>query len=188
MLVHHLVEQYLNLTWKVAFLHYSCHIISFSYCLSIKFKYLLAEALGGLNSIMQNPETLHPDYLPAHAAAVSALGKICLYHHEELNEVSTHTSCILHLWWNQTFFNIKSWKSCKFHSLMPTKENSQKSNCGFLMAIHWPPKTSSFWSNLLILLVIIEQEFGIWISHLPIMNDLYQARVVHNQLCLMVNK
>ncbi|KAG8640919.1 importin-5-like isoform X3 [Manihot esculenta] len=81
------------------------------------FKSHMKEALGGLNSIMQNPETLHPDYLPAHAAAVSALGKICLYHHEELNE-----------------------------------------------------------------------EFGIWISHLPIMNDLYQARVVHNQLCLMVNK
>ncbi|KAF2293105.1 hypothetical protein GH714_036794 [Hevea brasiliensis] len=39
------------------------------------FKSHIKEALGGLNSIMRDPETLNPDYLPAHDAAVSALEK-----------------------------------------------------------------------------------------------------------------
>ncbi|KAJ9177665.1 hypothetical protein P3X46_012857 [Hevea brasiliensis] len=83
------------------------------------FKSHMKEALGGLNSIMLRPETLRPDYLAAHDAAVSALGKIFLCHHEELNEVKV---------------------------------------------------------------------FGIWLSHLPIFNDLDQARVVHDQLCSMIEK
>ncbi|XP_058010265.1 uncharacterized protein LOC110631841 isoform X2 [Hevea brasiliensis] len=83
------------------------------------FKSHIKEALGGLNSIMRDPETLNPDYLPAHDAAVSALGKIYLFHDEQLNEAEV---------------------------------------------------------------------FGRWLSHLPLVNDLDQARVAHDQLCLMVEK
>lgn len=59
------------------------------YCLYMLFTLnnLLAEALAGLKAILRDQETLHLDNLPAHVAAVSALGKICFYHHERLDEV-----------------------------------------------------------------------------------------------------
>ncbi|KAJ9177667.1 hypothetical protein P3X46_012859 [Hevea brasiliensis] len=81
------------------------------------FKSHIKEALAGLNAIMRDQETLHLDYLLAHDAAVSALGKICLCHYERLDEV-----------------------------------------------------------------------FGIWLSHLPIVNDLDEAKVAHDRLCSMVEK
>uniref|UniRef100_A0A2C9UWN3 TOG domain-containing protein n=1 Tax=Manihot esculenta TaxID=3983 RepID=A0A2C9UWN3_MANES len=81
------------------------------------FKSHIKEALAGLKAILRDQETLHLDNLPAHVAAVSALGKICFYHHERLDEV-----------------------------------------------------------------------FDIWLSHLPIVCDRDEDKIVHDQLCSTVEK
>ncbi|KAG5253312.1 importin [Salix suchowensis] len=49
------------------------------------FKPLVGEAVSALNANISNPMALHRYYIMAHDAAVTALGKICLFYKDRIN-------------------------------------------------------------------------------------------------------
>ncbi|KAI4345306.1 hypothetical protein L6164_012442 [Bauhinia variegata] len=83
------------------------------------FKPLVGEALSRLNAVIQHPNALQPDNVMAYDNAVSALGKICLFHRDSIDSAQV----------------VPAWLNC-----------------------------------------------------LPIKGDLIEAKVVHDQLCSMVER
>ncbi|EPS66414.1 hypothetical protein M569_08363, partial [Genlisea aurea] len=83
------------------------------------FKPLVEEALSRLNLIIRHPNALRPENVMAYDNAVSALGKICLFHRDSIDSA---------------------------------------------------------------------QVFPVWLSCLPIKGDVIEAKVVHDQLCSMVER
>ncbi|XWS71068.1 hypothetical protein CRYUN_Cryun03dG0105100 [Craigia yunnanensis] len=49
------------------------------------FKPLVGEALSRLNAVIRHPDALQPENVMAYDNAVSALGKICLFHHDSID-------------------------------------------------------------------------------------------------------
>ncbi|KAB5548095.1 hypothetical protein DKX38_011501 [Salix brachista] len=49
------------------------------------FKPLVGEAVSALNANISDPMAMHRDYIMAHDTAVTALGKICLFHEDRIN-------------------------------------------------------------------------------------------------------
>ncbi|KAJ6289006.1 hypothetical protein OIU76_024904 [Salix suchowensis] len=61
------------------------------------FEPLVGEAVSALNANISNPMALHRDYIMAHDAAVTALGKICLFHKDRSNASEVFSTWLSHL-------------------------------------------------------------------------------------------
>ena len=66
------------------------------YALSLLLSY--AVALSSLNSVISHPNALQPDHVMVHDVAVSALGKICYFHYDNIKEAEVLTFSSLYLY------------------------------------------------------------------------------------------
>lgn len=55
-------------------------------------------ALSSLNSVISHPNALQPDHVMVHDVAVSALGKICYFHYDNIKEAEVLTFSSLYLY------------------------------------------------------------------------------------------
>ncbi|RVX11385.1 hypothetical protein CK203_019626 [Vitis vinifera] len=54
-------------------------------------------ALSSLNSVISHPNALQPDHVMVHDVAVSALGKICYFHYDNIKEAEVLSTWLSHL-------------------------------------------------------------------------------------------
>ncbi|KAJ9703056.1 hypothetical protein PVL29_004711 [Vitis rotundifolia] len=61
------------------------------------FKTIVDVALSSLNSVISHPNALQPDHVMVHDVAVSALGKICYFHYDNIKEAEVLSTWLSHL-------------------------------------------------------------------------------------------
>ncbi|KAF9686509.1 hypothetical protein SADUNF_Sadunf03G0166000 [Salix dunnii] len=127
------------------------------------FKHLVGEALSRLNVVIRHPNAKQPDNVMAYDNAVSALGKICQFHRDSIDSAQ----------------RVKTKGS--FYWIIENQCRGFPIGDLHLSLVFLP-------AFFLIDSCLVWQVVPAWLNCLPITGDLIEAKAVHEQLCLMVER
>ncbi|MFS8030480.1 putative armadillo-like helical, importin beta family [Helianthus anomalus] len=118
-------------------------------------------ALSRLDVVIRRPDALHPDNVMAYDNAVSALGKILQVHRDSINVAQVILVFLYRIYQINMF--LTQWRTKKFFAWGAYEVfNHIFKGCGWIVPA--------------------------WLNCLPIKGDLIEAKVMHDQLCSMVER